>query len=126
MPRKIITSKDAPKPIGPYNQAVIAGGFLFCSGQVGIDPATGEVVAGGVAAQTEQVLKNLTAVLREAKMGPANVVKATVFLRDMADFPKMNEVYARYLGQEPPARTTVAVVGLPKDVAVEIDFIAGF
>lgn len=126
MPRKIITSKDAPKPIGPYNQAVIAGGFLFCSGQVGIDPATGEVVAGDVAAQTEQVLKNLLAVLREAKMGPSNVVKATVFLRDMADFPKMNEVYAKYLGQEPPARTTVAVVGLPKDVAVEIDFIAGF
>ena len=126
MPRKIITSKDAPKPIGPYNQAVIAGGFLFCSGQVGIDPATGEVVAGDVAAQTEQVLKNLLAVLREANMGPSNVVKATVFLRDMADFPKMNEVYARYLGQEPPARTTVAVVGLPKDVAVEIDFIAGF
>ena len=79
-----------------------------------------------MAAQTEQVLKNLLAVLKEAKMGPANVVKATVFLRDMADFPKMNEVYAKYLGQEPPARTTVAVVGLPKNVAVEIDFIAGF
>jgi 2-iminobutanoate/2-iminopropanoate deaminase len=126
VPRKIISSKDAPKPIGPYNQAVISGGFLFCSGQVGIDPATGEVVAGDVAAQTEQVLKNLLAVLREAKMGPSNVVKATVFLRDMADFPKMNEVYAKHLGQEPPARTTVAVVGLPKDVAVEIDFIAGF
>jgi 2-iminobutanoate/2-iminopropanoate deaminase len=126
VPRKIITSKAAPKPIGPYNQAVAAGGFLFCSGQVGIDPATGEVVAGDVAAQTEQVLKNLLAVLREAKMGPSNVVKATVFLRDMADFPKMNEVYAKYLGQDPPARTTVAVVGLPKDVAVEIDFIAGF
>ena len=125
-PENIVTSKDAPKPIGPYTQAVISGGFLFCSGQVALDPATGEVVAGDVAAQTEQVLKNLLAVLQEAKMGPENVVKTTVFLRDMADFPKMNEVYARYLGKEPPARTTVAVVGLPKDVAVEIDLIAGF
>jgi 2-iminobutanoate/2-iminopropanoate deaminase len=105
---------------------VAAGGFLFCSGQVGIDPRTGEVVPGGVAAETEQALKNLLAVLREAKMSPANVVKATVYLRDMADFAAMNEVYARYLGAEPPARTTIAAAGLPKGVAVEIDFIAGF
>jgi 2-iminobutanoate/2-iminopropanoate deaminase len=126
VPRKLITSKDAPKPIGPYSQAVISGGFLFCSGQIGIDPRTGEIVEGDVAAQTEQVMKNLLAVLREAKMGPTNVAKATVYLRDMADFPKMNEVYAKYLGQEPPARTTLAAAGLPKGAAVEIDFIVGF
>ena len=126
MPRKLVTSTDAPKPIGPYTQAVISGGFLFCSGQVALDPKTNAVVEGDVAAQTEQVMKNLLAVLKEAKMGPENVVKTTVYLRDMADFAKMNEVYARYLGKEPPARSTVAVVGLPKNVAVEIDVIAGF
>jgi 2-iminobutanoate/2-iminopropanoate deaminase len=126
LPRKQITTKDAPRPIGPYTQAVISGGFLFCSGQIAIDPKTGEVVEGDVTAQTERVLQNLMAVLKEAKMGPTNVVKTTVYLRDMADFPKMNEVYAKYLGQEPPARTTIAAAGLPKGVAVEIDAIAGF
>jgi 2-iminobutanoate/2-iminopropanoate deaminase len=126
LPRKQITTKDAPRPIGPYSQAVISGGFLFCSGQIAIDPKTGEVVEGDVTAQTERVLQNLLAVLKEAKMGPSNVVKTTVYLRDMADFPKMNEVYAKYLGQEPPARTTIAAAGLPKGVAVEIDAIAGF
>jgi 2-iminobutanoate/2-iminopropanoate deaminase len=126
LPRKIINSKEAPKPIGPYNQGVISGGFLFCSGQIGIDPRTGEIVEGDAAAQTEQVLKNLLAVLKEAKMGPTNVVRATVYLRDMADFPKMNEVYAKYLGNEPPARTTIQAAGLPKGAAVEIDMIAGF
>jgi 2-iminobutanoate/2-iminopropanoate deaminase len=126
LPRKHVTSQDAPAPIGPYSQGVISGGFLFCSGQVALDPKTNEVVQGDVAAQTEQVMKNLLAVLQEAKMGPTNVVKTTVYLRDMADFAKMNEVYARYLGKEPPARSTVAVVGLPKGVAVEIDVIAAF
>ena len=126
MPRKNVTSTDAPKPIGPYTQGVISGGFLFCSGQVALDPKTNELVEGDVTVQTEQVMKNLLAVLKEAKMGPENVVKTTVFLRDMADFAKMNEVYARYLGKEPPARSTVAVVGLPKNVSVEIDVIAGF
>jgi 2-iminobutanoate/2-iminopropanoate deaminase len=126
LPRKIINSKEAPRPIGPYNQGVISGGFLFCSGQIGIDPRTGEIVEGDAAAQTEQVLKNLLAVLKEAKMGPTNVVRATVYLRDMADFPKMNEVYAKYLGNEPPARTTIQAAGLPKGAAVEIDVIAGF
>ena len=126
MPRKLVTSNDAPRPIGPYSQAVISGGFLFCSGQVALDPKTNEIIEGDVAAQTEQVMKNLLAVLKEAKMGPGNVVKTTVYLRDMADFAKMNEVYARYLGKEPPARSTVAVLGLPKNVAVEIDVIAGF
>lgn len=126
MPRKLVATTDAPKPIGPYTQGVISGGFLFCSGQVALDPKTNEVVPGDVAAQTEQVMKNLLAVLKEAKMGPDNVVKTTVYLRDMADFAKMNEVYAKYLGKEPPARSTVAVVGLPKNVSVEIDVIAGF
>jgi 2-iminobutanoate/2-iminopropanoate deaminase len=126
MPKKHIQTKDAPQPIGPYSQAVISGGLLFCSGQIAIDPETNEVVAGDVATQTERVLKNLLAVLKEAKMGPENVVKATVFLADMADFPKMNEVYARYLGKEPPARTTVAAAGLPRGVRVEIDVIAAY
>ena len=126
MPRKHVSSNNAPKPIGPYTQGVISGGFLFCSGQVALDPKTNELIEGDVAAQTEQVMNNLLAVLKEAKMGPENVVKTTVYLRDMADFAKMNEVYAKYLGKEPPARSTVAVLGLPKNVAVEIDLIAGF
>jgi 2-iminobutanoate/2-iminopropanoate deaminase len=126
MPKKHVTSADAPKPIGPYSQAVIAGGLLFVSGQIAIDPATNQVIEGDVGKQTEQVLKNLMAVLKEAKMGPENVVKTTVFLTDMADFPKMNEVYARFLGKEPPARSTVAAAGLPKGVQVEIDLIAAF
>jgi 2-iminobutanoate/2-iminopropanoate deaminase len=126
LPKKHVTSTDAPKPIGPYSQGVISGGFLFCSGQVAIDPKTNELVEGDVAAQTEQIMKNLKAVLKEAKMGLENVVKTTVFLTDMADFAKMNEVYAKYLGREAPARSTVAVVGLPKNVAVEIDAIASF
>src|SRR5262245_33591640 len=105
MPKKHIETQEAPKPIGPYSQAVISGGLLFCSGQIALDPATGELIGGDVAAQTERALQNLLAVLREAKMGPENVVKTTVFLADMADFAKMNEVYARYLGKEPPARS---------------------
>ena len=126
MPRKHVSSNHAPKPIGPYTQGVISGGFLFCSGQVALDPKTNELIEGDVTAQTEQVMNNLLAVLKEAKMGPENVVKTTVYLRDMADFAKMNEVYAKYLGKEPPARSTVAVLGLPKNVAVEIDLIAAF
>lgn len=126
MPKKHIETKDAPKPIGPYSQGVISGGLLFCSGQIALDPATGEVVAGDVAAQTERVLQNLLAVLKGAKMGPENVVKTTVFLADMADFPKMNEVYARHFSKEPPARSTVQAAGLPKGVKVEIDAIAAY
>ena len=98
MPTKYVSSTEAPQPIGPYSQGVISGGLLFCSGQIALDPETGELVQGDVAAQTERVLLNLIAVLREAKMGPENVVKATVYLADMADFPKMNEVYGKYLG----------------------------
>jgi len=126
MPKKHLFTTDAPKPIGPYSQAVIAGGLLFVSGQIAIDPATDQVIEGDAAKQTEQVLKNLMAVLKEAKMGPENVVKTTVYLTDMADFPRMNEVYARFLGKEPPARSTLQAAGLPKNVKVEIDLIAAF
>ena len=126
MPTKYVSTTHAPRPIGPYSQGVISGGFLYCSGQIAIDPATGELVEGGVEAQTDRVLQNLLAILREAKMGPENVVKATVYLADMADFPKMNEVYARHLGKQPPARTTIQAAGLPRGVKIEIDVIAAF
>ena len=124
--RKHVNSADAPKPIGPYSQGVVAGGFMFVSGQIPLDPRTNEMVEGGIEAQTEQVLKNLMAILKEAKMGPENVVKTTVFLSDLKDFAKMNEVYARYLGKEPPARSTVQAAGLPRGVKVEIDAVAAF
>ena len=126
MPKKHVVTPQAPKPIGPYSQGVISGGFLFASGQIPLDPETMEIVPGDIAAQTERAMQNLMAVLRQAKMGPDNVVKTTVYLVDMADFPKMNEVYERYLGKEPPARSTIAVAGLPRGVKVEIDLIAGF
>jgi 2-iminobutanoate/2-iminopropanoate deaminase len=126
MPKKHVTSTQAPRPIGPYSQGVIAGGLMFVSGQIALDPSTGELVPGDVEAQTEQVLKNILAILREAKMGPENVVKSTVYLADLADFPRMNEVYARHLGKEPPARSTIQAAGLPKGAAVEIDVIAAF
>jgi len=126
VPTKYVSTNDAPRPIGPYSQGVISGGFLFCSGQIALDPQSGEIVEGDVAAQTERVLQNLVAVLREAKMGPENVVKTTVYLADMADFPKMNEVYGRFLGQKPPARTTIQAAGLPRGVRVEIDVIAAY
>ena len=126
MPKKHVLTADAPKPIGPYSQGVISGGLLFCSGQIALDPKSGQVVEGDIKAQTEQVLKNLMAVLKEAKMGAENVVKTTVFLADMADFPKMNEVYERFLGKEPPARSTIQAAGLPRGVKVEIDLIAAF
>ena len=124
--RKHVNSADAPTPIGPYSQGVLAGGFMFVSGQIPLDPTTNELVKGDIEAQTEQVLKNLMAVLKEAKMGPENVVKTTVFLSDLKDFAKMNDVYARYLGKEPPARSTVQAAGLPRGVKVEIDVIAAF
>lgn len=126
MPKKHITSPDAPKPIGPYSQGVISGGLLFASGQIALDPATGQLIEGDVAAQTERVIKNLLAILKEAKMGPENVVKTTVFLASMADFAKMNEVYERFLGKEPPARSTIQAGALPKGAKVEIDMIAAF
>jgi 2-iminobutanoate/2-iminopropanoate deaminase len=126
VPTKYVATADAPRPIGPYSQGVISGGFLFCSGQIALDPQTGELVDGDVAVQTERVLQNLVAVLREAKMGPENVVKTTVYLADMADFPTMNGVYERFLGQKPPARTTIQAAGLPRGVRVEIDVIAAY
>ena len=126
LPKKHVNSADAPKPIGPYSQGVISGGFLFLSGQIAIDAATGQLVPGDVAAQTERVLTNLLAVLKEAKMGPDNVVKTTVYLADMEDFAKMNEVYARFLGKHPPARSTIQAAGLPRGARVEIDVIAAY
>jgi 2-iminobutanoate/2-iminopropanoate deaminase len=126
MPTKHVSTPQAPKPIGPYSQGVISGGLLFCSGQIALDPETGALVEGGVDAQTDRVLENLVAVLREAKMGLDNVVKTTVYLADMADFPEMNEVYARYLAQRAPARTTIQAAGLPMGVRVEIDVIAAY
>jgi len=105
---------------------VIAGGLLFVSGQIAIDPASNQLVTGEIEAQTEQVMKNLLAVLTAAKMGADNVVKTTVYLADLADFPKMNEVYARFLGKTPPARSTIQAAALPRGVKVEIDIIATF
>ena len=124
--RKHVTSAGAPRVIGPYTQGVLAGGFMFLSGQIPLDPRTNELVEGDIEVQTEQVLKNLMAVLKEAKMGPEHVVKTTVFLTDLKDFAKMNEVYARYLGKEPPARSTIQAAALPRGVKVEIDVIAAF
>jgi len=121
--RKHVTTPHAPTPIGPYSQGVIAGGLLFVSGQIAIDPASNQLVTGEIEAQTEQVMKNLLAVLTAAKMGADNVVKTTVYLADLADFPKMNEVYARFLGKTPPARSTIQAAALPRGVKVEIDVI---
>ena len=126
MPQKHVSTPQAPRPIGPYSQGVISGGLLFCSGQIGLDPQTGELVAGGIEAETEQVLKNLVAVLKEAKMGPENVVKTTVYLADFADFGKMNEIYARQFPKAPPARTTIQAAALPKGATIEVDVIAAF
>ena len=119
-----IHSDNAPKAIGPYAQAVRVNGFLFTAGQIPLDPQSMEVVPGDIAAQTEQVLANLTAVLTAAGTDWAHVVKTTVFLRDMADFTAMNGVYTRVLGDARPARSTVAVLGLPRDVRVEIEAVA--
>jgi 2-iminobutanoate/2-iminopropanoate deaminase len=122
--RDVIATDGAPKAIGPYSQAIRAGGLLFTSGQVAIDPATQQVIAGDVAAQTDRVMKNLAAILETAGSSLEKVVRCTVFLKNMNDFGAMNEVYARYFKQAPPARSTVEVARLPKDVQVEIDVIA--
>ena len=121
--RKHVISAAAPRPIGPYSQGVMAGGFMFVSGQIPLDPQTNELVGGGIEAQTEQVLKNLLAVLKEAKMGAEHVVKTTVFLSDLKDFAKMNEVFAARFGAHRPARSTVAVAALPAGARVEIDLV---
>lgn len=122
--REIISTDKAPRAIGPYSQAVRAGSFVFASGQIPIDPATGEFVAGGVAEQTGQVLRNVAAVLEAAGTGLDRVVKTTVFLVDMNDFAAMNEVYGRFFSEQTPARATVQAARLPRDARVEIDAIA--
>lgn len=122
--RERIQTESAPQAIGPYSQAIRAAGLVFVSGQIPIDPATGQFVAGGIAEQTEQVLRNLSAVLEAAGTGLNHVVRTTVFLADMAEFAAMNEVYGRFFVTDPPARSTVAAAGLPRDARVEIDAIA--
>lgn len=122
--KEIIATDEAPRAIGPYSQAVRAGSVIFASGQIPIDPATGEFVPGGIAEQTEQVLKNLTAVFAAAGAGMDQIVKTTVFLADMNDFTAMNEVYGRFFGDAPPARATVQAARLPRDAKVEIEAIA--
>ncbi|MCC7012038.1 MAG: RidA family protein [Planctomycetes bacterium] len=123
--RRIVATDGAPKAIGPYSQAVIAGGFVHCSGQIPLDPQTMQIVGGDIAAQTERVLRNLAAVLGAAGSEMARVVRCTVYLTDMAHFPAMNEVYAKHFpAQGAPARSTVAVAGLPHGALVEIDCIA--
>ena len=121
---RTITTSGAPKPVGPYSQAVIAGGFVFLSGQGPLDPATNRLVEGDIAAQTERVLENLKAVLEAGGSSLGQVLKTTVFLKDLNDFRKMNEVYARYFPQNPPARATIEAARLPLDTLVEIDAIA--
>jgi 2-iminobutanoate/2-iminopropanoate deaminase len=121
---RTISTGTAPAAIGPYSQGIVAGGFLFTAGQIPLDPTTGDVVQGDVAAQTSRVLANLIEVLRAAEVSWRDVVKTTVYLQDMRDFPAMNEVYARTLGDARPARSTVQVAGLPRGVLVEIDCIA--
>jgi 2-iminobutanoate/2-iminopropanoate deaminase len=122
--RDVISTQDAPQAIGPYSQAIRANGFVFVSGQVAIDPSTQQVLGGDVAAQTDRVLKNLSAILHAAGTSLEKVVRSTVFLKNMGDFSAMNEVYGRYFKANPPARSTVEVARLPKDVLVEIDAIA--
>ena len=124
MPLKTIATDQAPQAIGPYSQGIVASGFLFTAGQIALDPATGQVVAGDVTAQTERVLTNLAAVLAAAGCSWRHVVKTTVYLQDMNDFPAVNETYGRVLGDARPARSTVQVSALPRGVLVEIDAIA--
>ncbi len=123
MPTPVHTD-DAPGAIGPYSQAVVSGGFIFTAGQIALDPSSGQVVPGGVAEQTDRALRNITAILKAAGADLSRVVKTTVFLLDMADFTAMNEVYARHFGEHRPARSTVAVSGLPRGVRVEIEAVA--
>ena len=124
MPIDTVSTNGAPRAIGPYSQALRAGGFLFTAGQVGFDPATGELVDGGIAEQTRQVLANIRAILEAGGSGLGQVVKTTVFLVDMADFAAMNDVYAEAFGAHRPARSTVAVAALPRGARVEIEAVA--
>jgi len=122
--KKIISTTEAPAAIGPYSQAVRTGAMIFCAGQVPLDPKTGQIVSEDISEQTRRVLDNLTAVLKAEGLTMSNVVKTTVFLADFGDFPKMNEVYATYFTDQPPARSTVGVSTLPKNARVEIEAIA--
>ena len=122
--KKIISTDSAPKAIGPYSQAVVANGVAYLSGQIPLDPATNQLIQGGIAEQTERVLENLKAVLEASGASLATVVKTTVYLKDMAEFQAMNEVYGRYFTENAPARATVQAAKLPRDVSVEIDAIA--
>jgi 2-iminobutanoate/2-iminopropanoate deaminase len=124
MIRETVSTDKAPKAIGPYEQAIKAGGLVYTAGQIPIDPQSGNLIAGGIAEQTRQVLENLKAVLEAAGSSLEQVVKATVFLKNMADFAALNEVYGEYLGKAKPARSTVAVAELPRGALVEIDFVA--
>ncbi|MGB7546667.1 MAG: RidA family protein [Terracidiphilus sp.] len=127
MSKKVVATDRAPAAIGPYSQAIRTGNLVFTAGQIALDPVTGQVVAGGIAEQTTRVLENLKAILEEAGSSLAQVVKATVFLKDLADFATMNAIYDAYLapdGAVPPARTTVEVARLPKDVLIEIELVA--
>lgn len=122
--KKAVLSSNAPAPIGPYSQAIDMGSLVFCSGQIALDPQSGQVVGNDVKSQTEQVMKNIDAVLKAAQLEFKNIVKTTIFLTDMKDFPAVNEVYGKFFPEIPPARSTVAVAGLPKDVKVEIEVVA--
>jgi len=122
--REVIATHDAPQAIGPYSQAIKAGGMVFCSGQIALDPVTGAIIGGDVAQQTERVLRNLVAVLASAGSELDRALKTTVFLKNMSDFPAMNEMYARYFKNAPPARSTVEVAQLPKGALVEIEVVA--
>jgi 2-iminobutanoate/2-iminopropanoate deaminase len=122
--KKIWSTDHAPAAIGPYSQAVEVDGFMYCSGQIPLDPKTGQVVAGGVKEQAQQVMKNVGAVLKAASLDYSHIVKTTIFLTSMNDFAMVNEVYGAYFQDAPPARSTVAVAGLPKGVAVEIEVLA--
>jgi 2-iminobutanoate/2-iminopropanoate deaminase len=122
--REVIATEQAPRAIGPYSQAIRAQGLIFTSGQIAIDPVTAQIIASNVSAQTDRVLKNLAAILQASGSSLEKVLRCTVFLKNMGDFAAMNEVYGRYFQQEPPARSTVEVARLPKDVLIEIDVIA--
>ena len=124
MNREVISTDAAPKAIGPYEQGIRANGFVFTAGQIALDPSTGNLTEGDISAQTRQVLENLKEVLKAGGSSLDRVVKATIYLKNMADFPVVNKVYAEYLGSSKPARSTVAVAELPKGALIEIDFVA--
>lgn len=122
--KKVIMTAQAPKPVGPYSQAILAGQTLYCSGQIAIDPKTNEVLKGSVSEEAELVMKNIGAVLSESGMSYENIIKTTIFLINMGDFAAVNEIYGKYFKADPPARSTIAVKELPKGVQVEIEVVA--